>query len=1052
MTFIKQDEEEDAVDLDELTLVNRIDTSVEGWIDIDPLEGRDSIDITTSATASLADDEDADGDDDNDLVNSEGADVDAEAGGKFVMPGKPAPLDEDDVHTPIVPIEQTVPDDDSVDVWSVQGRVIRLSSVHADKYDEDTVLTIDLADGTAATSVRVTGREADNALDEVDRGDHIVISGVIDRESRSNIGLKGSSTCEVHVVDACDADADPSEYISVHSRIDHLGGVWNKSDSNSESKTKFYNEVADILREEYTIAVPYGDERSVEWWMYVDSGEDEGIYNTEAESRLDEILEEKLPPEVNGSTERRKIIKEVVSKSRVEPGTFRGGVPDDEDLQWMVGVQNGVIDLRTGELHDHSPKWQLTSKIPVEYHPDEYDGFEDGIDWFLSDVCKSDEDRVMAVSMLAHSLMRNHQIKAMFPILGPGDSGKSKWHGVIRRILGEDNVHSVNISNLAGEDGFESGRIKDVHAILDDDASGKKIKNLSYLKKITGGETVTVNRKNKPLIDYKSYATTTWLSNNPAVLGTRDTGVQTRMYPIVMPHRHTEHDDEHKDKIAASELENRIYAEDELQAALVAAVEKAGEMYEAGGVPAERDEDERWALYDRWADDVKRFFDECVVEDPDHVTLKSAVYRSYVNWCEDSGLEPMGESRFWTVADQSGPYMEHKRVWFDSDVRGAKHVRLGPEGLRYAPDAVLSDLDNASQTIDSPTPIREISPYRGPSFYSVEATLREGDPYEPGWIAEGDDASIRVQMDPQGERGIDTVAEEFKGVPNVDDGDRVLLQRFERVTDENRPVLKFVAGYSGVKILSKHPGDDAQSRISGSDVTEELLTQREALLQSTSQENVEPGGLDPVAAVKAVLGAAREAGTWSHGPIVENTPDDIGAAKVFETMQVVESDDGAVMESFLPGGMTREDAVELVNSESEDEDEDDGNDEDDDPDDEQGDDGDEREGGQDDEDGGENGSGESDASDLNVSEEDFDGVDIDGSGSESKQVVRSDDVKPADVKTAVESVNGSDAAPIDDIVAAVGADRVSVVSVVETMLDSGLLHEPAEDQYRVVRR
>jgi P4 family phage/plasmid primase-like protien len=571
---------------------------------------------------------------------------------------------------------------------AVHGRVVRVDRSES-KFGE--TATVIVADESGAARIYVgTHGAGDAEIDAFDaaEGEEVLIDGLAHADSHRPAEYAATGVTDVVVV--AESLHPAGKYLREPSVMDQLARVFDRADTIAAAR----DEIADAIMSAYRIVTPYtesdGEDKT---WIYID-GEDRakhGIWVPGGIDRIKSMLADALPPSKNTTKHRREIGKLVFHRSRVPAGEFANGVPADADLKWVVGVENGVIDLRTGELHDHGPEWRLRSKLPVAYHPDEYDELGDGIDWFLDDVCGSAEDREMCLAMAAHSLMRNHDIKSVYPLIGPTNSGKSKWEGIVRRLVGEDNVASMDFDTFAAGEGFETGKVRDVHFVIDDDASAKVAGDLNYLKKVSGGQEVGTNAKYQALQDYRPYSTVAWISNNPAILGDdKGGGLRSRIYPIVFPHKHSDDDDQHKDKIPARELEDRIYTDSELEALLVAAVEKAGEMYESGNPGGTRTEDERWELYNEWADDAHRFAESMLTETVGAKLRKDAVYEVYVSWCEWEGLDPMSKTNFWTAL-RKDPEVSFEAGKWDGGKRAVNHVMLTDDAVEYAPEWVIEE-------------------------------------------------------------------------------------------------------------------------------------------------------------------------------------------------------------------------------------------------------------------------------------------------------------------------------------------------------------------------
>jgi putative DNA primase/helicase len=68
------------------------------------------------------------------------------------------------------------------------------------------------------------------------------------------------------------------------------------------------------------------------------------------------------------SCENGKAIRDIVSLAEIDARIIV--LPQDLDRDpWLLNVENGVLDLRTGELRPHRPAALLTKLAPVEFDP-----------------------------------------------------------------------------------------------------------------------------------------------------------------------------------------------------------------------------------------------------------------------------------------------------------------------------------------------------------------------------------------------------------------------------------------------------------------------------------------------------------------------------------------------------------------------------------------------------------------------------------------------------------------------------------------------------------
>lgn len=684
-------------------------------------------------------------------------------------------------------------------------------------------VTLTVADETGMTRINIDTMYSalvDTVTGDVEPGDEVTLT-VLAGSDKNGYEYEATRHTKATVVESDEYPA--GYYLEESSKLDNVAGMYRDADV----KAVAWSQIADALIETLNVSVLYDDDDPT-WWMYIDdeTHDKHGVWMRDGRSRLKTALDDVMPERHNQSHDRREILKNVENRARVEPAEFAAGVPNDIDLKWMVGVRNGVIDLRTGELHDHGPQWRLQAKLDTEYRPDEYDGtLGDGLDWFLNDVCKTGDDRSMCLAMAAHSLMRHHNIKSAFPILGPSNSGKSKWHGAVKRMLGRDNTKTMSFESFAAGEGFSTGRVRRVHAVLDDDAAAKKIHDLDFFRAVTGGEEVNVNEKYEKLADYQPYATVSWLSNDPAILAGANSGVKSRIYPVVMPHRYTADDgDGHRDKIPESDLDARIYTDEEIEALLVAAAQRAGEMFEAGDVESERTETERWKIY-RWhSDTAHRYITECLTQETGALMRKDAAYEVYVRYCRTDGIDPMNRSQFWTAVGNS-EMISYESGRYDGDQRAVGHVMFDEDALDHMPEWVEEYYEGEIETgiktnaVDRITALDDL----GKSRCIVEADvvsrmsrMTSGGSMVSMLVSDGnaeveliefDNDDSNVEMDTSGVYSGDTVRVE-RGQPSVRDGSLQIL------VDDHASLSVKSPGPNGVE---PRTGDDKQEPAQASD-------------------------------------------------------------------------------------------------------------------------------------------------------------------------------------------------------------------------------------------
>jgi putative DNA primase/helicase len=134
------------------------------------------------------------------------------------------------------------------------------------------------------------------------------------------------------------------------------------------------------------------------------------------------------------ATNKGRAIREMVSLVRSEPGVAVEASELDKD-EYLLNVENGTLDLRTGDLMEHDPDDHITKLARVKF-----DAAATCPRWikFIDRILGSNTSLIKYLQMLVGISLTGSQDEQMFPFLhGDGDNGKSTFLQVLMKMLGE---------------------------------------------------------------------------------------------------------------------------------------------------------------------------------------------------------------------------------------------------------------------------------------------------------------------------------------------------------------------------------------------------------------------------------------------------------------------------------------------------------------------------------------------------------------------------------------------------------------------------------------
>lgn len=706
-------------------------------------------------------------------------------------------------------------DTDTDNIGALHGVIVK--QIVPESPSEDIILWVADNKGLVRVAVQRLLPCLQNDLVDMSEGDIVVINNLRRNNSENQIPLSTTNKSSICVISEGN---DAGKLLERRSELANTAD-WYLDFDVSQGQAR--QNLISALLSEYHIESPYNSDDMYLYvddsaaWKFDDGEKQRGTFIKNGAERIKEIVDSYLPAGVNTPSEKTQIVKGVRDKTRVAADAFKFGEPDEEERKWTVACENGVIDLRTGDLLDFSPEYRCTSKIPVQYDAG-IDELGDEVDAFLDSIVKEEIDKELLLQAVAHSLPRTTPTKSFWMLIGPGDNGKSLYLRLLGSLLGDKQGGMTLKEMCGGESQFGSGAVVGKHLVVDDDATATKIHNVNKLKKLTGGNEAEINQKHKQRQSYQSYATIVAASNDPPLIGDQSDAAKSRLKPVVLPHRFTDDpNDDHKAARPESELVDALTDSDELQALLAVAVDYAQQMYRSGSLIEDRSEDENWGLYQHYSDSVMRFWSDCMQQDSGARVTKEAVYSTYVSWCEYDGAEPVsnkGRNNFWVLSAESHE-TNYKGGVYVGGKTAIEHMTFNRDALEHAPqwvveewgDEIDGDTETIANNLDRVTPIADLNT----GYCTTQGRVMSRDAFDA-------DATTGVKLMIEDETtAIDVVAygDAADKLDGVYSGDEILIKRatlgqnkrgVPQITVSNATEIEVVD--AGIDVASDEDVDD----------------------------------------------------------------------------------------------------------------------------------------------------------------------------------------------------------------------------------------------------
>jgi putative DNA primase/helicase len=211
---------------------------------------------------------------------------------------------------------------------------------------------------------------------------------------------------------------------------------------------------------------------------------------------------------------------EVVDYMKIQKYTDVG---DTEE--YTVNVRNGRLNLKTFELTEHSPDHIDFQRVNAIYDPTCIDFALENMLWKV--FCDDNSLYKLFEEMVGYTLVRNCRYQKMFVFSGEGSNGKSTVIRMLKHFLGERNVATLSLQSL--EDKFKVAELENRLANLGDDISSLTVKDSSLMKKLTSGDSITVERKNQDPFTLVNYAKLIFSTNKMPNVADQSHGLGRRL-------------------------------------------------------------------------------------------------------------------------------------------------------------------------------------------------------------------------------------------------------------------------------------------------------------------------------------------------------------------------------------------------------------------------------------------------------------------------------------------------------------------------------------------
>jgi len=335
------------------------------------------------------------------------------------------------------------------------------------------------------------------------------------------------------------------------------------------------------------------------------------------------------------SSERRNVVDNSLAHA-----SFIGemAIPAEEwDREpYLLNVQNGVVDLRTGEMRKHDPALDLTQIAATYYDPEakcpQWDAFLE----FAFSGNRAIINHVQR--MVGYSCCGTADEQCFWLLLGPGENGKNTFVMTLRRILGDDySMHfDPDTILMNGKVTYEQA-LMEGKRLIETDEIGRRQLNEPLLKAMVAGDTTSARMIYGFPLSFEPTATLFMSSNSEPVIKDSSWGMWRRVVRLDFPNRVPV-------KKRIKDYAKKLFTEE--APGILAWAVRGAVLWHKDGLAVPDEVKDATRQYELSMCPVEAWKKDCVKYVAQKDVVCEAFYASYKTWAESHGTRVLQAPEF----------------------------------------------------------------------------------------------------------------------------------------------------------------------------------------------------------------------------------------------------------------------------------------------------------------------------------------------------------------------------------------------------------------------
>lgn len=302
----------------------------------------------------------------------------------------------------------------------------------------------------------------------------------------------------------------------------------------------------------------------------------------------------------------------------------------------LIAFNNGIYDIDTDTMQSFAPESIITNKINYDYRSDAYNEL---MDKTLDKIaCNDKEIRLLLEEVIGYCFFRRNELRKAFVLIGDKKNGKSTYLFLIQKILGEDNVSSLDLKELG--DRFSTASLFGKLANIGDDIGDEFIANAAMFKKIVSGDAIKAERKGQDEFFFNPYSKLLFSANSMPRIKDKSGAVIDRLIIVPFNARFSKDDPDFDPYI-----KYKLVQKESLEYLIKIGIEGLKRIMENQAFTVSKKVEKTIEEYNENNNPILLFFKEITIDDVVNEPTKD-VYKKYTEFCISNTFTPMSNIEF----------------------------------------------------------------------------------------------------------------------------------------------------------------------------------------------------------------------------------------------------------------------------------------------------------------------------------------------------------------------------------------------------------------------